>query len=382
MKKKYLIYFLLLFYWKIDIVFASSELDACSDVGVLQTFRILDTVIKIIKILVPIILIVLAAIELAKAVLSANDNEINDCIHKLGDRLIIGVVIFFVPTIVTSVFDTIDYSSSHINLSTCLNNSKNIDYYKKLRDQKLAEKTAENQRLIELSKQIEASNRRKREEQFQELLREQMEIERQLQASQRANEVTSTYVESTPQEGSFVGQTYNLSASDMNFLANVAECEQGVGGAAAELSLIANRYELFGSSYSSIVNYTQNSNWFACARNASSSSANSQIIAIVQETLVLGNRTLPFYINEHDCINCAGTCNNGNRGDVCEIVTNGSRITDMSQITNRAGYVSNNTVIYNPYSSVYTFYSFPCSTCDPFGYTESALQKYNSYGGR
>ena len=84
----------------------------------------------------------------------------------------------------------------------------------------------------------------------------------------------------------------------------------------------------------------------------------------------------PPYVDEHDCINCnsSNKCSNGSLGDICSITNNGRSITNMSDLKNRSRYVSGKTVIHNVYGGDYTFYSFPCSSCDPFGYTESAIR--------
>ena len=64
-------------------------------------------------------------------------------------------------------------------------------------------------------------------------------------------------------------------------------------------------------------------------------------------------------------------------GDICKIVTNGATINDMNAIKNRSNYIQGKTVLYNRYGGVYTFYAFPCSSCDPFGYTNTAYNKVN-----
>ena len=342
-------------------VFAAEEINVCTDVGVLQTFKIISALLSIIKVLVPVFLIITGIITLTKAVLSSDQDAINNSLSVLITKVIIGVMIFFIPTIMNTVLDMVSYSSEHINLAECISNSKNIDYYKKLDEEKHERKKRELEEKAEKYRQIEEERRSRAEE----------------SRRRQAEETRRNYTPSPTPGGSYVGQKYSLSSSDMHFLANVADCEQGTGGAAAELSLIANRFELFGSNYPDITSYTRDSGWFACARNASSSSSNGTIYSYVNDVLVLGHRNLPFYINEHDCINCYGTCSNGNKGDICRIVTDGRETSDMNSIINHNSYIQDHSVLYNRYSSVYTFYTFPCSSCDPFGYTADAINKYN-----
>ena len=96
----------------------------------------------------------------------------------------------------------------------------------------------------------------------------------------------------------------------------------------------------------------------------------SDVLKAVKDVLVNGNRTLPLYVDEHDCISC------GSYGfDINKIKVNGKTITDHSWLLNKSNYIKDKTVIYNKYGAVYTFYSFPTSTSDPFGYTTYAKNK-------
>ena len=162
--------------------------------------------------------------------------------------------------------------------------------------------------------------------------------------------------------------------------------------------LMANQFELFGSKYGingdGLYNYISKSGWFANATAYMSEAAiNGKQIKIkdkyikveplydsiytaVYNVLVLGNRTLPLYINEHDCIKC------GSGFDIIKLVTDNNIITDEDGLLNRNNYVQNKTTIYNRYSSIYTFYTFPTEYSDPFGYTESAKKRYDSLNGK
>lgn len=65
----------------------------------LLVFQVIGYIILIIKILVPIVLIVLGSIDLGKATLSNDDKAIKDSSVQFGKRILIGLVIFFIPTI-------------------------------------------------------------------------------------------------------------------------------------------------------------------------------------------------------------------------------------------------------------------------------------------
>lgn len=157
---------------------------------------------------------------------------------------------------------------------------------------------------------------------------------------------------------------YDLSDEDCLKLARVAYREQGsVRGAAAEASLMCNLYELRGEKYSSIVEYVRVGGWFGNSTNTmNNGSCPNEVFLIVRAVLKEGKRTLPKYIDEHDCFS-----------DIISASNNGSGIS----VRDRSSYVPFTTKIRNRYSSSYTFYCFPEHNSDPFGYTsESQRQKY------
>lgn len=74
--------------------------DRCN--GLLPVVRFVRKgIFPIIQIGVPIILIIMGAIDLGKAVLSSDDKEIKGATSKLIKRCIAAVAVFFVVTIVT-----------------------------------------------------------------------------------------------------------------------------------------------------------------------------------------------------------------------------------------------------------------------------------------
>ncbi len=152
-----------------------------------------------------------------------------------------------------------------------------------------------------------------------------------------------------------VFNTYNLTETELIKIASLCQQEQGTAkGAAAEASLMANRFEMYGSKFSSVYDYARNSGWFAKAGTyMDKMNATDAVIEAVRNVLIYGKRTLPGYIDEHDCFSDLKSCTN-----------NGVGIT----ITNRSQYKQFVTIINNVYGSKYTFYCFPTSSSDPFGY--------------
>ena len=75
----------------------------CDDEGMLKTLKIIHIFIVIAKILVPIILIVLGSIDYGKAIIADNQDAIERTTHSLIRKVIVGLFIFFIPTIVDSL---------------------------------------------------------------------------------------------------------------------------------------------------------------------------------------------------------------------------------------------------------------------------------------
>ena len=70
-------------------------------------WRFIGYAIYVAKIIVPLIIIIFGVIELSKCVASGKDDDIKSAFTKLVKKLIIGLIIFFVPTITKLVFGVI-----------------------------------------------------------------------------------------------------------------------------------------------------------------------------------------------------------------------------------------------------------------------------------
>ena len=75
----------------------------CSEPFVLEIMRIVNTLIGLLKIAVPLILIVIIMINIGKGIVEGEE-ELNKAIKGSISKLIAAILIFFVPTIVVSVF--------------------------------------------------------------------------------------------------------------------------------------------------------------------------------------------------------------------------------------------------------------------------------------
>lgn len=76
-----------------------------------KTFQIIGYVIFFAKIIVPLLLIILGSIDFAKAVISNSDKAPQDALKAFGIRIIIAVIIFLIPTILSFLIGLIDGAS-------------------------------------------------------------------------------------------------------------------------------------------------------------------------------------------------------------------------------------------------------------------------------
>ena len=168
-----------------------------------------------------------------------------------------------------------------------------------------------------------------------------------------------------PEQGSFT--KYLLTDSQVKQIARLCQQEQGtVAGAKAEASLMANQLETsksrqnkYGVGADGLYNWVRNGGWFSRAAHwMDNGSVNDAVLAGVRDVLINGNRTLPLYVDEHDCFS-----------DIKSIST--------GEVKDRNSYIQGKTVVKNTYGSTWTFWCFPDSTSDPFGYTDAAYKAVN-----
>lgn len=92
---------------------------------------ILGYVIIMIKIVVPILIIILGIIDMAKAFIANDDKAINKNTITLVKRVIAGVIIFFIPTLISYAFTIIgsfdDVEEDYMNCVKCLTKPSECD---------------------------------------------------------------------------------------------------------------------------------------------------------------------------------------------------------------------------------------------------------------
>lgn len=178
------------------------------------------------------------------------------------------------------------------------------------------------------------------------------------------NDSTSSSSQSFTGNGNFT--KFDLTEDQLKAIAMLCQREQRTPkGAAAEASLMANRLELHGGSKwpvspEGLYNYVRDSKWFAHSKEymADTSELNQDVLNAVRTVLVDGKRTLPGYVDEHDYL----------PDDILSVKNDGNEVNK----NDKSKYIKNKSVIRNTYGSTFTFYSFPDTNSDPFGYTSEA----------
>lgn len=102
-------------------VLAETDVDCPPDSTLVNVIAIVRLVMSIICVAVPIIMILMGTIDLFKAVTAGKDDDIKKKQKALITRIIAGVLVFLVPTIVSVLMNLIGVSKWR----TCWNNAKN-----------------------------------------------------------------------------------------------------------------------------------------------------------------------------------------------------------------------------------------------------------------
>lgn len=75
-------------------------------------WQVLGYVVMIFKIVIPLLLIIFGMVDLGKAVISSDDKAVSKAVSQLIRRFIAAVVVFFIPTIVSALFNALDIMNS------------------------------------------------------------------------------------------------------------------------------------------------------------------------------------------------------------------------------------------------------------------------------
>ncbi len=107
-------------------------IDMCTNPYILRIFYILTLVLKIITIVVPIIIIVTLTMKAFNAVTSGKEDSLKEMLPSAVKKIIAGLIIFLIPTIINFCISLIGDSSYEINLCETNLNLETITYYENL----------------------------------------------------------------------------------------------------------------------------------------------------------------------------------------------------------------------------------------------------------
>lgn len=101
----------------------AEEINVCSGQS-LRAFQIIGYLIYVAKMVIPLLLVVLGSIDLAKGVIATNEKPNKDSLMAFGRRLIIAVVIFLIPTVLDFLLSFVDGANDTMDkysvCTTCL----------------------------------------------------------------------------------------------------------------------------------------------------------------------------------------------------------------------------------------------------------------------
>lgn len=90
----------------------------CTNAGAVLQF--VGYALTIVKVAIPIIIIIYGIMDFGKAVVASKDEEIKTSAKRLLWRAVAGVIIFFIPSIVLWLFDTISqYTAGKGGFDNC-----------------------------------------------------------------------------------------------------------------------------------------------------------------------------------------------------------------------------------------------------------------------
>lgn len=83
------------------------DFDFCNDEGIVKVLKFTGYILFVIKILVPLALILFGSIDFIKAIVSSDVSAINKSAVSLTKRTVAGIIIFFIPTVISLVLSLI-----------------------------------------------------------------------------------------------------------------------------------------------------------------------------------------------------------------------------------------------------------------------------------
>ena len=93
-----------------NYILDGSAVDAlsCSNENVIKVLKLFSVLFFILKVAIPIIIIILGIISLAKVIISDDQSMLSKTVSSLVMKIILGIFIFFLPTLISTIIGYID----------------------------------------------------------------------------------------------------------------------------------------------------------------------------------------------------------------------------------------------------------------------------------
>lgn len=96
------------------------EGNLCYSIAALRTLKIVNKVVKIMKLAVPLFIIIMGIIAFGSAAISNDDKSVSKASKSLAIKLIVGLAIYFIPVIISSVVNLANnYDKDDSRFSNC-----------------------------------------------------------------------------------------------------------------------------------------------------------------------------------------------------------------------------------------------------------------------
>lgn len=86
--------------------------NVCSEANVLKALRFVGYIVTIARYFVPLLIIGFGTLDLYKSVMAGTTDSFSKQVKNLGFRLIIGIFIVFVPTLLSAILSQVDAFNS------------------------------------------------------------------------------------------------------------------------------------------------------------------------------------------------------------------------------------------------------------------------------
>ena len=107
------------------------DLNLCDTPSVLRTFKIVYIILNIAKIIVPLIIIIVGIKDFIGVAINGKDDELKNTMKQMVRRIIAGLVIFFIPSIMNYIFNLNakyqETATAFTSCSVCLTSGKECD---------------------------------------------------------------------------------------------------------------------------------------------------------------------------------------------------------------------------------------------------------------